>query len=52
MEIFLHLWDELDDWSAACRHLTAATVEEVAQIPGLVSAAVAAFAVWLARIPS
>lgn len=51
MEIFLHLWDELDDVTAACRHVTASTVEEVTHFPGVVSAAVAAFALWLARLP-
>ena len=50
MEIFLHLWDELDDLSAACRHLTASAVSEVVEVPGAMTAAVAAFAVWVARI--
>ncbi len=52
MEIFLHLWDELDDVTAACRHVTASTMEEVAQFPGFVSAAVTAFALWLIRLPA
>jgi hypothetical protein len=34
MEFLLHLWDELDDWTAACRHVTASAASE------LVSAAV------------
>jgi hypothetical protein len=51
MEIFLHLWDELDDISAAFRHMTASAVEEVSYFPGALSAAATAFAVWLVRLP-
>ena len=51
MEIFLHLWDELDDLSAACRHMTFSAVDEVSQISSAAAAAVAAFALWLIRIP-
>jgi hypothetical protein len=30
MEVFLHLWDELDDLSGACRHLATSAVAELA----------------------
>jgi hypothetical protein len=52
MERFLHLWDEIDDLSAACRHMTTCAVDEVAEVTGVVTAGVAAFAVWLFRLPS
>jgi hypothetical protein len=51
MEFFLLLWDELDDASAACRHLTISAVDEMSEISGLIGAAVAAFAVSLVRFP-
>ena len=51
MEVFLHLWDELDDLSAAARHMTVSALDEVGEISGAVSAAVVAFAVWLLRLP-
>jgi hypothetical protein len=54
MEFMLHLWDELDDVSAACRHLTVSAVEEVAEISGAVTTGIttfAAFAASLLRLP-
>jgi hypothetical protein len=51
MEIFLHLWDELDDLSAACRHMTFSAMDEVSQVSSAVGAALAAFAIWVIRIP-
>jgi hypothetical protein len=51
MEIFLHLWDELDDLSAACRHMTFSAMDEVSQVSSAVGAAIAAFTIWLIRIP-
>jgi hypothetical protein len=30
MEMFLHLWDELDDVAGACRHVATSTVVEIA----------------------
>jgi len=30
MEIFLHLWDELDDVAGACRHVATSTAVEIA----------------------
>ena len=32
MEFLLLAWDELDDWSAACRHLAGCAVSEVAEV--------------------
>ena len=29
MEMFLHLWDELDDVAGACRHVATSTVVEI-----------------------
>ena len=41
MEVFLHLWDELDDLASLCRHAAVSTASEVldAAAPLLVSAA-------------
>jgi hypothetical protein len=30
MEMFLHLWDELDDIVGACRHVATSTLVEIA----------------------
>lgn len=30
MEMFLHLWDELDDVAGACRHVATSTAVEIA----------------------
>jgi hypothetical protein len=32
MEIMLLLWDELDDWTHACRHLASTAISEVADL--------------------
>jgi hypothetical protein len=32
MEFMLLLWDDLDDWMHACRHLATQAVSEVAQV--------------------
>jgi hypothetical protein len=32
MEFMLLIWDELDDWAHACRHVASTTVSEVAQV--------------------
>ncbi len=50
MERLLLLWDELDDFACACRHLATSAVEEVGAVSAPVTAAVSAFAVWLLRI--
>lgn len=52
MERFLLLWDDLDDMSAACRHMTVCAMDEVAELSGAVAAAASAFALWLLRIPN
>lgn len=50
MEFFLHLWDELDDWSAACRHVTAVTVAEMAELSTAASTLVSTLTLWLIRL--
>jgi hypothetical protein len=40
MEFMLLLWDEMDDWAHACRHIASTTVSEVAQMPAPLAAAV------------
>jgi hypothetical protein len=52
MERFLLLWDDLDDLSAACRHVTFSAIDEVGQISGAVGGAIAAFALWVLRLPT
>ena len=32
MEIFLHLWDELDDLAGVCRHIATSTAAEAAHL--------------------
>jgi hypothetical protein len=32
MEFMLLLWDELDDWTHACRHLATTAAHEVADV--------------------
>ncbi len=32
MEFFLHLWDELDDMAALCRHLSRSVITEFASL--------------------
>jgi hypothetical protein len=45
MEVFLHLWDELDDLTHACRHVaTAAAIEALA---GTAPIMTAASALWI-----
>ena len=41
MEMFLHLWDELDDVAGACRHVATSTLVEIAAAAApLIAAAV------------
>ena len=47
MEVFLHLWDELDDLSGACRHLAACTAAELFEGAAPVVAAASAAGVWV-----
>jgi hypothetical protein len=32
MEVMLLIWDELDDWAHACRHLATSAATEVADV--------------------
>jgi hypothetical protein len=46
MEFLLYLWDEIDDWAGAGRHLAAATVAEFAVLSGAFLSAGSALALW------
>jgi hypothetical protein len=53
MEIFLNLWDELDDLAGACRHIATSTAIELTSIARpfatvLATTAVAS-ATWLSK---
>jgi hypothetical protein len=47
MEVFLHLWDELDDLSGLCRHLATSTASELLEGAAPLVAGAAALGVWL-----
>jgi hypothetical protein len=47
MEIFLHLWDELDDLSGACRHLATSTASELLEGAAPLIAGASALGLWL-----
>lgn len=47
MEVFLHLWDELDDLSWACRHLAASAASELLEGAAPMVAGASALGVWL-----
>ena len=48
MEIFLNLWDELDDLASACRHIaTSVALEAADAIRPLVALAITATLGWL-----
>ncbi len=48
MEFMLLLWDELDDWTHACRHVAGSAVAEVAILSApFATASSAIAAVWL-----
>jgi len=47
MEFILLLWDELDDWAGACRHVVTGAVSEVAALSAPLMAGGSAAAVWL-----
>jgi len=54
MEIFLNLWDELDDLAGACRHIATSTAIELAYVARpfatvLVTTAAASLA-WFTRL--
>jgi hypothetical protein len=42
MEVMLLLWDELDDWAHACRHLATTAIAEVADVAAPLATAVIA----------
>jgi hypothetical protein len=48
MEIMLLLWDELDDWAHACRHLASTAIAEVAEVAAPLATALLAgtLALW------
>jgi hypothetical protein len=46
MEHLLYLWDEIDDWTGACRHLAAAAAAELAVLAAPLLSAGSAVAVW------
>ena len=54
MEIFLNLWDELDDLVGACRHIATSTAIEVATVARplmtLAATAVVAPLAWLFKL--
>ena len=50
MEIMLLLWDELDDWTHACRHLASTTISEVADIAAPLATALLAGSAALWRV--
>ncbi len=53
MEIFLNLWDELDDLAGACRHVATSTAIELASVARPIATAVvttaAASLAWITR---
>jgi hypothetical protein len=48
MEVFLHLWDELDDLASLCRHAATATAGEL--LSGAASFGVSAAALGIALL--
>jgi hypothetical protein len=54
MEFVLLIWDELDDWTHACRHVAGSAVAEVATLSaplmGQVATASSAVSVWLVML--
>jgi hypothetical protein len=46
MERLLYLWDEIDDWAGAGRHLAAAAAAEVAVLGAPLLSVASAVAVW------
>jgi hypothetical protein len=47
MEFLLHLWDEVDDLTGACRHLATYAVAEAAALSAPLVTAGSALGVWL-----
>ena len=54
MEIFLNLWDELDDLAGACRHVATSTAIELTSaarpFATLVMAVLAASLAWFTKL--
>jgi hypothetical protein len=46
MEVFLHLWDEIDDLTHACRHLASSVASELVEGAAPAMAAASALGVW------
>ena len=42
MEFMLLIWDELDDWAHACRHVASTAVAEVAEVAAPLATALVA----------
>jgi hypothetical protein len=47
MEIFLHLWDELDDLAHACRHVATSVALEAADLSRPLLTAAAGALAWI-----
>ena len=47
MEVFLHLWDELDDLTSVCRHVAASAASELTEGALPLLAGASALGVWL-----
>lgn len=47
MEVFLHLWDELDDLSGACRHVATCAAAELVEGMAPLVAGASALGLWL-----
>ena len=46
MEVFLHLWDELDDLAHACRHVATSVASEFVEGAAPAVAAASALTFW------
>jgi hypothetical protein len=47
MEFLLLLWDELDDWTGACRHVASSAVTEVSELTAQLAVAASALGAWV-----
>jgi len=47
MEVFLHLWDELDDLTGVCRHVATSTASELLEGSTPLLAGASALGVWI-----
>jgi hypothetical protein len=47
MEVFLHLWDELDDLTGACRHVASAAAAELLDGAAPLIAGASALGLWV-----